>query len=36
MIFAKKAPIPAVSTPAIPPLDATAPSQTETATFALG
>jgi hypothetical protein len=36
MIFAKKAPVPAVFTPAIPPLDAAAPAQTETATFALG
>lgn len=36
MIFTKKPPIPVVSTAAIPPIDAAAPAQTETATFALG
>ncbi len=35
MIFTKKSPVPTVPT-AIPPIDAAAPAQTETATFALG
>lgn len=36
MIFTKKPAVPAISTTAIPPIDAAAPAQTETATFALG
>lgn len=36
MIFTKKPPVPAVSAVTIPPIDAVAPAQTETATFALG
>lgn len=36
MIFTKKPPTSTVSIAAIPPIDAAAPAQTETATFALG
>jgi hypothetical protein len=36
MIFTKKSPIPPISTAARPPIDLAAPTQTETATFALG
>ncbi len=36
MIFTKKPSAPPLASTAIPPIDAAAPAQTETATFALG